>query len=123
MAQASDRDRLRHMLDFAEKARELSKDRKRGDLDTDEMFALAMARLLEVIGEAASRVSQTFQGRHPEIPWKLIIGLRNRLIHGYDTIDPDITWQILTKDLSPLIESLEKILANGVPKTRKPKET
>lgn len=87
------------------------KDGSRTDLDTDELFALAMARLLEIVGEAASRVSKDRQSRHPEVPWGQIIGLRNRLIHGYDTIDPDITWQILVNSVPMLIESLQEILA------------
>ena len=111
MAQLSDSDRLRHMFDFAVKAREFSKNRKRGYLDKDELFALAMARLLEMLGEAASRVSRDFQERHQQISWKPIIGMRNRLTHGYDTLDYDIIWDILKEDLAPLIRSLKKILA------------
>ncbi len=112
MGQVSDADRMRHMLEFACKARDLSRQRTREDLESDELYSLAMARLLEILGEAASRVSKERQSRHPEIPWAQIVGLRNRLIHGYDTIDPDIVWQILTQDLPTLIESLERILAS-----------
>ncbi len=112
MGQVSDADRMRHMLEFACKVRDLSRQRTREDLESDELYSLAMARLLEILGEAASRVSKERQSRHPEIPWAQIVGLRNRLIHGYDTIDPDIVWQILTKDLPTLIESLERILAS-----------
>jgi predicted nucleotidyltransferase/uncharacterized protein with HEPN domain len=79
---------------------------------------LGMARLLEVIGEAASRVSKACREKHADIPWRLIIGMRNRLIHGYDTISRDITWQVLTQDLRPLIQSLNKIL-RALPKPRR----
>jgi uncharacterized protein with HEPN domain len=48
---------------------------------------------------------------HPDIPWPEIVGLRNRLIHGYDSVDFDILWQIVTEDLPPLIAALEKTLA------------
>jgi len=112
MGQVSDADRMRHMLEFACKVRDLSRQRMREDLESDELYSLAMARLLEILGEAASRVSKARQSRHTEIPWAQIVGLRNRLIHGYDTIDPDIVWKILTQDLPVLIESLERILAS-----------
>jgi uncharacterized protein with HEPN domain len=100
------------MLDFAEKACTFSRNRKRRDLDTDELYALAMTRVLEVIGEAAARVTEAFRSRHPDIPWRSIVGLRNKLIHGYDTIDSAIVWKILKDDLGPLTESLQSILRN-----------
>ena len=71
---------------------------------------LALTRLLEITGEAASRVPEDVRERHPEIPWPQIVGLRNRLIHGYDSVDLNILWQIVTSDLPPLIVSLESII-------------
>jgi uncharacterized protein with HEPN domain len=67
-------------------------------------------RLLEIIGEAASRVPKEEQARYADISWSEIISLRNRLIHGYDTVDFDILWQIVSQDLPGLIESLRKVL-------------
>ena len=72
--------------------------------------ALSGGRLLEIVGEAASRVPAEERTRHPDIPWPEIVGLRNRLIHGYDSVDFDILWQIVTHDLPPLIAALEKAL-------------
>jgi uncharacterized protein with HEPN domain len=69
---------------------------------------LSLVRLLEIVGEAASRMPLEERIRYPDIPWAEIVGLRNRLIHGYDSVDFDILWQILSKDLPPLIEALEK---------------
>lgn len=66
--------------------------RSRPDLDSDRQFGLAMTRLLEILGEAAARVSDTGRQRWPAIPWAKIVGLRNRLIHGYDKVDFDILW-------------------------------
>ena len=102
--------RYQHMLDNARKARTLARGKTREDLDNAWVDTLALVRLLEVIGEAANRVPNEEQRRHPEIPWSQIIGLRNRLIHGYDSIDLDILWQILSEDLVPLIASLEAIV-------------
>lgn len=73
---------------------------------------LALVRLLEIVGEAARRVPDETRHRYPEIPWIRIIGLRNRLIHGYDTVDFDILWQILIEDLPPLVVQLEDILTH-----------
>ncbi len=101
---------LRHMLDHAREAVALIQNRSRSDLDTDRMLSLALVRLTEIVGEAATRVSMSRRKRHPEILWSQIIGLRDRLIHGYDVIDFDILWQILTVDLPALITMLEKIV-------------
>lgn len=59
------------------------------------------------MGEAAGRVSKEERSRHPDIPWAQIVGLRNRLIHGYDSVDMDILWAITTKDLPTLIAALQ----------------
>ena len=103
--------RLRHMLDHAREARSLAQNRSRADLETDRLLNLALMRLLEIIGEAASRVPSDERSRYPEIPWPQIIGMRNRLIHGYDLVDFDILWQTLMEDLPPLIATLERILS------------
>ncbi len=105
--------RFRHMLENAHKARQLAEKMKRQDLDEDWVSTLALVRLLEVIGEAANRVPAQEQEEHSEIPWAEIIGLRNRLIHGYDSIDLDILWEILNKDLAPLITKLEVIVSKA----------
>ena len=106
----SNHERLRRMLGIAVQARAFCNKRKRRDLDTDELFSLAMVRLVEMIGEQAARVSKGFQVRHPEIPWKALIGQRDRLIRHYYAIDLDIIWRILSKDLAPLIRLVQKVL-------------
>ncbi len=103
--------RLRHMLDHAREAVEMAHGKARSDLDSDRKLNLALVRLLEIVGEAATRMTLAERNQYPGIPWEGIVGLRNRLIHGYDSVDFDILWQIVTKDLPPLIKSLEKVLA------------
>jgi len=102
--------RLHHMLDAARKARRFVQCRERTDLEMDEMLSLAIVRLLEIVGEAATHVSEPVQAALPGIPWRQITGARNRLIHGYFDIDLDIVWAILQDDLPPLIAQLEQIL-------------
>jgi uncharacterized protein with HEPN domain len=101
---------LRHMLDHALEAVAMVKGKTRADLDKDRQLNLALVRLLEIIGEAATRIPKEDQVRYPDISWAEIVSLRNRLIHGYDTVDFDILWQIVNQDLRSLIESLRKAL-------------
>ena len=75
--------RIRHMLDFAEKAVGFNKGRSRADLDSNEMLAMATIHLIEVIGEASRSVSGALREKYPKIPWEAISGTRNRLAHGY----------------------------------------
>lgn len=104
---------LAQMRDHAKEAIDLAKGKVRSDLDTDRVLNLALVRLVEIIGKAANRVPPEEQDRHPEIPWPDIIGLRNRLIHGYDRVDFDILWHIITRDLPVLVLQLDRLLAPG----------
>ena len=83
---------LRHMLDHAREAFSLAQSRSRVDLETDRLLNLALARLLEIIGEAASRVSIDGRSHYPDIPWPQIIAFRNILIHAYFGIDREVVW-------------------------------
>jgi uncharacterized protein with HEPN domain len=103
--------RLRHMLAAASKALDYVDGHERAILDSDEMRALALVRLLEILGEASRAVSDTTRDRYPTIPWRQIAGTRDRLIHGYEAVDLDIVWAIVTTDLPALIAEVEKVLA------------
>jgi uncharacterized protein with HEPN domain len=105
--------RLRHMLDAARRAVSFVQGRARPDLDSDQMLALALVRLLEILGEAAKQISQVIREGHPQIPWRQIAGTRNRLIHGYFEVDLDIVWEIVTHDLPPLIRVLDGMLSRS----------
>jgi uncharacterized protein with HEPN domain len=101
---------LRDMLDHAGEAVELLGDSTKEDLGNNRMMQLALTRLLEIVGEAAKRVSTSTKQKNTDIPWNQIIGMRNRLIHGYDIIDYDLLWDTVNFDLPPLILSLQKII-------------
>jgi uncharacterized protein with HEPN domain len=98
------------MLDHAREALSFVQGKTRADLDSDRQLNLALVRLLEIIGEAASRVPQAERFRHSDIPWAPIISMRNHLIHGYGRVNLDIVWQVAIQDLPPLIAALEKVL-------------
>lgn len=103
--------RLRHMLEYAREAVALTSGRSRADLDNDRAIGLAVARCLEIVGEAAARLSGEVHKQYPAIPWAQIVAMRNRLIHGYDLVDYDIVWSTVSEDLPPLIAELEKIVS------------
>ena len=102
------------MLDAAREAIKISKGVSRGNLEPFGLATLSLTRLLEILGEAARRTSSEFRERHGEIEWKLIAGTRDRLIHGYDTVDYDVLWDTCTLDLPPLVAKLEKVLHDEV---------
>ena len=66
--------------------------------------------MMEIIGEAARRVSVATRDKHSEVPWRAIIGMRDRMIHGYDEVDLDVLWDVIQLDLPALVEQLEGIL-------------
>lgn len=102
--------RIRHMLDAAREARQFAHNKTRGDLHSDRMLSLSIVKSIEIIGEAATQVTEETREEYPEIPWSAIVGMRNRLTHVYFDIDYDRVWDTITDDLPPLINSLEKII-------------
>jgi len=101
---------LKQILSHAREAVEICHGRKRSDLDSDRLLNLALTRLVEIVGEAANRVPASIQEKYPDLPWLQMIGVRNRLIHGYDSVDFDILWIIVQHDLPSVIEKIETIL-------------
>jgi uncharacterized protein with HEPN domain len=107
MSRHDDSVRIQHMIDHAREAIDLASQRTRADLDRDRIFNLAMVRLLEIIGEAAARVTEVGRERYPRVQWPEIVGMRNRIVHGYDQINFDIVWTVITQDLPALLEALK----------------
>jgi len=106
----TDKVRIRHILDASKEAVEFAKSCTRADFDADRKLNLSLVRLLEVIGEAARGLSDTFRTENPELPWKKMVGMRDRLIHGYYDVDLDVVWETVTEDLPRLIVKLESIV-------------
>jgi len=104
--------RFRHMLDAAKEVMSFAKNKTRKDLDNDRMLTLSLVKSIEIIGEAASKVTDETKKRFPEIPWTNMIAMRNRLIHAYFDIDLDVLWGTIVDDLPPFIEDLEKIISS-----------
>ena len=106
----TDRVRLRHMLDAARAAVVFVQGRQRESLETDLMFAFALVRAIEIVGEAATQISKEEQQNYPQIPWKNIMGMRNKIVHDYFDIDYDVVWDTVQVRIPELITELEKIL-------------
>lgn len=101
---------LAHMLDTAHKAVAKTRRRNRKAYDNDENLRLALTHLVQVIGEAAGRVSPQTCAAYPGVPWREITGMRHRIVHDYLNVDEDVVWQVVTQDLPSLIAMLEKIV-------------
>lgn len=101
------------MIDAAESVGQFMAGRQRVDLDRDRMLLFAVVRAIEVIGEAASRVSDETRAANPAIPWSAIVGMRNRLVHGYFDIDTGIVWKTATGELADLLPRLRALIGNA----------
>jgi uncharacterized protein with HEPN domain len=102
--------RLRHILDATIEIQQYIQSATREDLNRDRKLVHSLVRLLEIIGEAANQVSEELRDNVPEIPWPVLIGMRNRLIHAYFSINLDVVWSTSTEDVPSLITELKRLL-------------
>jgi uncharacterized protein with HEPN domain len=98
-----------HMLDAAQKVVIRVQKKSRPEYDSDEDLQIVLAFLIQTIGEAASRVSIEFRDAHSQIPWKQIVGMRNKIVHDYMNIDADIVWEVARRNVPALIAQLESL--------------
>lgn len=108
-----DRVRLQHMLDAALEIQQYARSSKPEDLGRDRKLVHSLVRLLEIIGEAATQVSEELRANAPGVPWPVVIGMRNRLIHAYFSINLTVVWSTSTEDIPPLITELQRLLGEG----------
>lgn len=100
---------LDDMISFTEKVFTYSEGFEQEAFFSDSMRYDATVRNLELIGEAATRIPEAVRNVHPEIPWRLVIATRNRLIHGYLGIDKDTLWSIIRDEIPTLLQTLRKV--------------
>ncbi len=103
-----------HMLDTTRKILAKVQGKTREDFDKDEDLRLAIAHLIQIIGEAANRVSPQMRKDHPEIPWKQIVGMRHKIVHDYMEMDEDVVWEVATEDLGLLLNKLVCIMPSPI---------
>lgn len=100
------------MISFCDKVLAYTKGLERSTFSSDPMRYDATLRNIELIGEAATHVPEHVRTAAPDVPWRMIVAARNRLIHGYLGIDDDTLWSIVSDDLVPLRAALQRLLAN-----------
>lgn len=107
-----DKVRIQHMIDAINKINLYVGHSDKPAFESDSKLQDASIRQLQILGEAARKISEDFQSKHPGIPWTEVIGLRNVVIHDYAGIDSDIIWNIISNDLPPLLIELQSIEEN-----------
>jgi uncharacterized protein with HEPN domain len=110
MSRTDDSYYLLHMLDHTRWALSKTATLTREQFDRDDTMRLALTRLVQVIGEAARKVSQPTRLATPQIPWQQIVGMRHILTHEYMDVDYDALWAVCSADLPPLCRTLEQAL-------------
>jgi uncharacterized protein with HEPN domain len=98
------------MLDAAREAISFARGRTREDLTSDRMLLLSIVKEIEIIGEAAGRISAELKQAFPRLPWAIAAGMRHRLVHAYFDIEADVVWSTVQTDLPALAVNLEEIL-------------
>ncbi len=106
----ADRVRLHHIVDALTSTIRFTEGRRRQDLNEDEMLTFALVYAVQIVGEAANRVSMEFRNQHSEVPWAIIIGMRHRLVHAYSDINRDILWTTATEAAPELLAQIKSLL-------------
>ena len=106
---SEDKVRILHMIESAEKAQEFLAGKTYDDLQKNEQLAFAVVRALEIIGEAAAQTTQEFRDAYPNIQWRNIISMRNKLVHAYFDINYKIVWSAVKEDIPQLLQQLKAV--------------
>jgi uncharacterized protein with HEPN domain len=105
--------RVQHMRDYAREAIDLLGSKTFEELQRDRILELALRHLVEIVGEASSRIGADFRQRHPDVPWSKAAAMRNKLIHGYEIVDISIVYNTVRDHLPALCEQLTILLATS----------
>ena len=103
---SEDRIRVLHILDACDSVLRFISGRRRENLDSDEMLLFALVRAMEIIGEAAGRVSERTRAAMPNVPWLQMAAMRNRLIHAYFDVNRDVVWRTASDEIPALVRAL-----------------
>jgi uncharacterized protein with HEPN domain len=106
----SDDAALFDMLQAAQGVLRHATGKTRDDYEREELLRDAVERKIEIVGEAARRLSKGFREQHPQVPWRVIMATCHILAHDYDEVDNDIVWRIVTDHIPPLIEQLTPLI-------------
>ena len=106
---------LLDMLLAAREAQEMAREATISDFRQDRTLQLAILKAVEIVGEAASRISAETRELNPDIPWADIVGMRNRLVHGYFDVNLTRVWETVERDIPRLIGQLEGLVSEEQP--------
>ncbi|NJN72955.1 MAG: DUF86 domain-containing protein [Limnothrix sp. RL_2_0] len=112
MTEIDDLTRLRHMRDAAQEILMFLDNQTKEDLSNNRMLQLAVIKDLEIIGEAANKVSGEIKRQYPAIPWRQMVGMRNRLVHVYFGINVGVIWRTVQENIPALLRDLEQALSD-----------
>ncbi len=101
---------LRQIIEHAERAQELCRGRTAPELATNWQVAMAFERAMEIMGEAVKRLPDDLRAKHPSVPWRQIAGMRDRLSHGYDSVDYELLCNAVRDDVPQLLETARGML-------------
>ena len=101
------------MIEAGEAVAQFLAGRERADLDRDRLLLFAVVRAIEVMGEAASKVTGETRLDAADVPWGAIVGMRNRLIHGYFDINTEIVWRTAAREIPPLLPRLRALVGDA----------
>ncbi len=107
------RDSTQFLLDIIESVADIEEFIKGIEFDefsSDKKTVYAVMKALEIIGEASKNIPESLKNEHSEVPWKLMAGIRDKVVHGYFVVDLPIIWSTVKKDIPSLKEPLEEIL-------------
>jgi uncharacterized protein with HEPN domain len=101
---------LRQIAEYVGHAQALCADRTPKQIEDDWRIALAFERVMEVLGEAVKRLPEELKQRYPQVPWRLVAGMRDKISHGYDSVDYQLLWDATRNDLPALLTTSERML-------------
>ena len=105
-------DYVEDILDAMGKAEILLEDVTYDQFEADFRINFAVVRALEIVGEATKRLPMDLRRKYPEIPWKGMAGMRDRIIHGYDNVDLEVVWDVVKQDIPQIKPHIQRILAD-----------
>lgn len=105
---------VKDMIGFCERVLHFNQGVHRAEFAIEPMRYDATVRNIELVGEAATHIPEAVRLAHPEIPWRMVIATRNKLIHGYSGIDDDVLWSIVASDIPALLPNLRRLDSTGI---------
>ena len=105
-----DRGRIEHMLEMATQLQETIARHNLDEIKKDPILFYGLTKMIEIIGEAAYKLTLEFKQKNPELPWRKIIGMRHILVHGYYSVSPELLWDVIQNDIPPMIPILKMYL-------------